>query len=79
MIKEKINVVGIDNINDHWVILNTQSKNSKPIEMLIEKVYKTVCINLGSKAQISEKLDLEKSIRKAILNKKHSFNFCWRT
>ena len=56
--------------------MNTQSKNLKPIEMLIEKVYKTVCINLGSKAQISEKLDLEKSIRKAILNTKHSFNFC---
>tara|TARA_R100000353_G_scaffold154069_2_gene112684 strand:- start:2611 stop:3879 length:1269 start_codon:yes stop_codon:yes gene_type:complete len=49
-----------DNKSDNRVAVNTEGRNSKPVDMVIEQVDKSFWIDHGSSAEIAEELRLEK-------------------
>ena len=49
-----------DNKLDHRVVINTEGRNSKPLDMVIEQIQRSVWVSHGNTSDISEKLNLEK-------------------
>ena len=49
-----------ENKLDHRVVINTEGRNSKPLDMVIEQIQRSVWVSHGNTSDISEKLNLEK-------------------